>query len=688
MATHSVEDLGTMLTSRLIQADRAHRDRKKPAEVARTTRYIDWVVAGNFSTDRGKIDFSRWRALRQVYDAVPLDPNGWDETIMKPTQGGASIKALTFSLFLALRKKCRGAYFLPVAKLATTFSQDRFIHLIRDNPTIHRLMGDPGTPHRHQIVDEGSATTRRILESIIYFTYVGGTISTEALALDFLIFDEVQEMLLADMEKAQHRLDSATLAPNGMRGTILRVSTANFAGADIHYHFERSDGREFLSRCGCADWVNLSEQWDPQLGPLCIDKGNGSTPGVPTSRFFVCPKCKTILDDVQDGLFVARRPTEKRVGFHWAQMLSPEHNAESMYDSWINRIDTKNFYNRVLGLPYADPNTLPVQQSHLEEAQNRDLTWGMVHDDIEATFLGIDQMGALNVAVVKARVRGSDKQRVIWLEMIQAEDPWHRCAELMRRFKIKVCGVEALPNFNEAHRFAKEFAGKVFLVNYQDLAEELVVWGDRPREKVTVRRTDEMARTKYTAAVDQFRMMSFSLGKWVAGEIETPDARALVQEVRTDRGVHPTMICRDVLWLHLQRVALVTEYRQGKEDERRLRRAVKKVGIDPHFAFANMLCDVAWVRVFGTARLLYDETDLERGTTMTQGAPRPSGEMEQLKRGLGDRLARASLETCGTCVNFDASAGRGRCSFLNVFVTAETYKCGMYSPIPEEETYP
>jgi hypothetical protein len=32
----------------------------------------------------------------------------------------------------------------------------------------------------------------------------------------------------------------------------------------------------------------------------------------------------------------------------------------------------------------------------------------------------------------------------------------------MREFRVSVCAVEANPNFNEAHRFAHEFPGKVF----------------------------------------------------------------------------------------------------------------------------------------------------------------------------------------------------------------------------------
>src|SRR5712692_9838255 len=97
--------------------------------------------------------------------------------------------------------------------------------------------------------------------------------------------------------------------------------------------------------------------------------------------------------------------------------------------------------------------------------------------------------------------------------------------------------------------------------------------------------------------------MSWALGRWTAGEVETPDSRALTQRLRTKKGLEDVPVCKE-FWRHLKAVALVTELRQGKEDERRLRRAVKKLGIDPHFAFANMLMMVAMARAYGTDQML------------------------------------------------------------------------------------
>jgi len=64
---------------------------------------------------------------------------------------------------------------------------------------------------------------------------MGGLVTTESLPLDALVFDEVQQMSLAEIETAEQRLAASEL------GLILRVSTANFEDADIDYYWRRSD---------------------------------------------------------------------------------------------------------------------------------------------------------------------------------------------------------------------------------------------------------------------------------------------------------------------------------------------------------------------------------------------------------------------------------------------------------------
>ncbi|MEO6026744.1 MAG: phage terminase large subunit family protein [Candidatus Binatia bacterium] len=657
-------------------AEERRLKRFSPVEFAKRTPFANWAADGNFIADREPIDFSIWRYLRPIYEAVPMDPAGLDMVIMKSAQGGASILALLWTLWVMLRTRCQLAYFLPTAELALNFSRDRFIKLARENGEIHRLMGDPGSPYGARVVDEGSARARRILESIAYFTHITGRVTTEALPLDALVFDEVQEMLLADIEKAEERLSASPLQ------AILRISTANFAGSDIHYFYERSDQREFHTRCKCPSGIVLADAWDPRTGPLCIDRGNGSTPGVPRDWFYTCPRCRSIITDPQDGEFRPKNPGCSRIGFQFPQLLSPRQSPGRIIEKWERRVDTKNFYNRVLGRPYVDPNTQPVTEAHLNAAQNPDLTWApLPHRTGNRVFMGIDQMGQENYVIIKAKV--GDRMRLLHLEIIQNEDPWRRCTELMREFRVQIAVVESLPNFNEAHRFAREHEGKVFLASYHDQPDEILRWGDRLRDGTSVSRSDDAIRTPWTVSVDQYKMMAWSLAKWAGGEIETPDARVLTQCLRTRQGVRSVAVCRDVLWVHLQRVALVTEPTQGKEDERRFRRSVKKIGIDPHFAFANMLCDVAWVRAHGTTRMLFADEPAHRPSEKKK----PNSDMEQLTEAFPELFGSKDdhPSTCGDCIHFDAD--HQRCTEQNIGVEAKQLQCDLFILDTEDEDY-
>ncbi|MGH9893735.1 MAG: phage terminase large subunit family protein [bacterium] len=357
------------------------------------------------------MDLATWRYLRPIYEAVPRDPAGFELVIQKSAQGGASILSLLFVLWLALRGRYQIAYFLPTQAHALAFSTNRFIRLARENKAIHRLMGDPETPHARRVVDEGSASVRRLLSSIIYFTFMGGKITTEALPLDSLVLDEVQEMGLAEIQKAEERISASPLR------TILRVSTPNWEQSDINFFFQQSDQRWFHTRCNCPDGIVLAEAWDPKLGPLCIGKGNGTTPGIPVEPFYRCPRCDTIIEDPQEGEYIARNPGAKAVGFHFPQMLSPRQTAGDILEKWERRVDTATFYRRVLGRPYTDPDTQPVTEAHLSNAQNPDLRWGPPkRDQHDGVFMGVDQMGGDNRAVLVGRQYGSSRMRLLHLE--------------------------------------------------------------------------------------------------------------------------------------------------------------------------------------------------------------------------------------------------------------------------------
>jgi hypothetical protein len=641
---------------------------EQAAAAALGQSFFEWACKGCFLADRERLDFERWRYLGPIYEAVQ-DPAGLDLVIMKGAQAGASTMSMLVTLWLALRTRSQLAYFLPTADLAHNFSTIRFLKMVRDNPMIHAAMGDPDSPRARRVTNEGSASTRRLLQSVIYFTYVGGLVTTEAMPLDGLVFDEVQGMSLLDIERAEERMSASPLR------AVLRVSTPTFPASDIHHFYLGSDQREFHTRCRCTDGVVLADQWDPATGPLCIDRGNGSTPGVPRTPFWVCPRCKTVINNPQDGAYRAHNPRASRVGFHFPQLLSPRWNAAKFLAKWEQHISTQTFFSRVLGKPWADPTTMPITLEHLEAAQDPELRWGPPErNTTDAMYMGIDQMGGENYVVIKGRK--GNRMILLHLEIIQSADPWRRCAELMWRYDIAVAVVEALPNFNEAHRFAREHDGRVFVATYQEHQDELVLWGDRVRDSQAVRYSADEIRSPWTASVDQFKMMSWSLARLKNGEVHTPDARALTQSYRSDRGTQVVAICRDVFWPHLLGVALVTEPREGHEDERRYRTAVKKVGSDPHFAYANMLCDVAWVRE-GRRVEIWLPNDVDSQPERPRDPYR-----EQITAAFPECFIGHNRDLCcRTCVNYVAE--QRLCRHRDLLVEPQQPMCDAY--IPREE---
>ncbi|MDP3493358.1 MAG: hypothetical protein Q8R82_09590 [Hyphomonadaceae bacterium] len=106
---------------------------------------------------------------------------------------------------------------------------------------------------------------------------------------------------------------------------------------------------------------------------------------------------------------------------------------------------------------------------------------------------------------------------------------------------------------------------------------------------------------------EPFKCMSLSLARLVPTQCLFPGPNALVQDI-LEKGVRqPMALLKERVFLHFQRTALVTD--RLDEAERKYQRSVKKVGIDPHFSYANMLCDVAWSRAHGTATFILPAPD-------------------------------------------------------------------------------
>lgn len=609
-------------------------------------------------------------AMAWIYDQIPSTE---DEAyrlvlvLMKCAQVGFTVMEMLATIYLGLRfGPAIVGMFLPDMNLAGLKSTERFMPIVRSVPSVHDLMTQDAADGSGRKTGEGNVNRRRIADALFIFSWTSGRATTESVPMDILSFDEVQEMTLEQMEKTVERLSASPI-----RFTLMG-STANWPDADIHHWYKRGSQHRFHTRCKtCGEAKPLDDYF-----PECIkfDKD------LDIYRY-VCPNGHWI-DDTQYGEWIpdnpdADKPIDPRIpkkdrplrirSIHFPQFLSPTITAGEIIDSYNSATDMKNFFNRKLGKPYLDPSQVPVTLEHCHAAEADGIAAGVKWKTrARGTFMGIDQMGNFNVVVIKERLEDG-RQAVIHVEEIYSDDPFARCDELMVAYGVQCCVVEINPNYNDAKKFANRHKGKVFICDsFGTVKEGMIQWGDAPRLDTSDRRTSEEARDRYTLRMDQYKCMQVSMARIVEKQCLFPDRMGLVQEV-IEKGVKQVVPVLPRVFHHFTKTALVAE---KDEETNQYKRSVKKVGIDPHFSYANMLCDVAWSRAYGTSTFIMPE--IPKQEAQVDVVEKIS---EIVKVPLAD-LPALSGDVCGKCSAFDLDTRM--CTERHFLVRPEDPGCDLY----------
>ncbi|EAB4417309.1 hypothetical protein D7B12_17925 [Salmonella enterica] len=637
----------------------------KPGETFR--QWCERLAADGLKVDGHPFSLDDRPAMAWIYDQIPSTvQEAFRKTLvlMKCAQVGFTVMEMLAVIYLGLRfQPMTIGMFLPDMGLAGLKSSERFMPIVRTVPDVHRLMtmDDPNGNGRR--VGEGNVRTRRIGEAMFVFSWTSGRATTESIPMDCLSFDEVQEMTLEQMEKTRERLSASRL-----RYTLMG-STANWPDSDIHHWYKLGSQFEFETECPSCLAAKPLDQYFPE----CIRWDADSH-----KYRYVCERCGGWIDDPQRGKWVARNP-DAELGdspirsIHFPQFLSPTITPGDIIFAYNTATDMKNFFNRKLGKPYLDPSLVPVTLAHLnhcvEMGRRYNVRW---KTRARNTFMGIDQMGNFNVVVIKERLP-SGHQAVIHVEEIYSGDPFARCSELMESYGVVCCVVEINPNYNDAKRFSQRHPGKVFICNsFDSIKDGMIVWGDQAKISRSDVRLSEEAQDRYTLKMDQYKCMQVSMNRFLGDNPACllPDPQGLVQEV-IEKGIRQNMAVLPRMFYHLTKTALVAE---KDEETNKYTRSVKKIGIDPHFSYANMLCDVAWSRAFGTSTFILPDAG---GAAYGELKPEDIGVPETLVSTLNEiTSARYRADTCGNCLNYDEATGR--CSEIMMGVKGEDPGCAMY----------
>lgn len=587
-------------------------------------------------------------AMNFIYDLIPsthAEAFNRVDVIMKCTQVGFTVMEMLAMIYLSLKfAPAKIGMFMPVQNLAAGKSSERFMPIVRTIPAVYRMMTEKNASGTKG--GEGNVLTRNLGTSKFHFLWTTGKASTESNPMDVVSFDEVQEMEIAAMEKTRERMSASRI-----RYTLMG-STANWPDADIHWWYKKGTQHQFHTRCPhCGTGQVLDEHFPQCIGFDPNHPRQVQRPGEPTvygEYRYRCHSCNGWIDDPQNGEWIPKNPDADIRSVHFPQFLSPTISPREMITAYHEADDMKNYYNRKLGKPYTDPSQVPVNLEILNKCAEEGMALGLQWKrSARGTFMGIDQMGNFNVAILKERLPDG-RQAVVHLEYIYDADPFARCSELMADYGVQCCVVETLPNYNDAKRFANRHPGKVFLAGYGNMDGEMLAWGDSNKLDNSDRRTSDEERDRWTVRLDQYKCMQVSMKRFQNTICLFPDPDGLVQEV-VEKGDRKTVaVCKDVAFFHFTRTALIAE---KDEEEKKYRRRVVKVGIDPHTSYANMLCDVAWARAHGTSTFILPDVGApERGKLEPEaiGIPGQLGAvMEEIQ------AVKYYGDVCGRCINYD-----------------------------------
>lgn len=552
-----------------------------------------WSQYSGVEVDGHKFDFEQFRYLLPLY----MD-NCKDLTLIKSAQMGATVYLLLRILWFARYNNVKVGLYFPTKEGVEGMSKDRLKPLIASNRELIENMSDDvdtlGLKKIKNVKDR---------ESSIYMTYLGGQASKDSVPLDMVAFDEVRLVDLHDVYQACVRITASD------HKYKLFVSTAGKPGETIDKLYKMGHQAVWTIRCGCSKLGSEGGFVPSECFPDCVVEHKGEV-------YLRCPRCKYRIYDTQNGSYVVRNPGVEEHSYSISKFVSKKITIKEIWKDYKNAVagigSIQEFYNATLGRPYIDYEAQPVSMDILENCVNPDLKWAYdVTNRVKykGCAMGVDQRGGQNHVVIVSR-SPDNKPRIVHLEEIDDKNPryWEhgkpvtpfkRLYELMREFDVSMCICDAMPNFNEAHEFARTFPGRVFLSWYQDSSgPDVVKWSDKLKMKEAVKRGSKEIKLKWQVMLRRYDSLDASLALWGKRAIEIPEPNSLVQVYRNpETSIFEPQPIAKLLFTHLTSLIREEEPIDPKVHDGRTRTKYIYVGRDPHFAHAVNYAYFAFMRM-------------------------------------------------------------------------------------------
>ena len=590
-----------------------------------------------------RVQFDDWEHLKELYE----DTSRFLVLMAGAQTGKTALEFTHMTRNMFVEYGSLFGYYVPTNDLARTVSDQRFGPYLRTMDEIRPLLGQA----TDQVGGVNATQKKSLGNSTVLFLTSKGSASTESVPLAAIYLDEVRRMDRSSIERIQERY-SAQANP-----IDVKVSTAGYPNTSIHTYFLQGNQKHFHTDTDHPDGYVLSRNF-----PECIMDLRTATPAMirKVEHAFANagrPMCNMtedqrkqyplacyqdhrtgkIITNPREGWWQADRPSAYIASYQMPQMLSPMWNAGRVLDKFERNEDRQEFHNSMLGLPYIDEERRPVKDEHLAACINGELIWPANESyhwrkrHVRNATMGVDCQAGYLIAVIKT-LTPNGRGRILHVEVVYegspkrvGDNPWKRLAELMSEYDVRICVIDGMPHTNEALRFATAFRGRVWLATYTGGNSGMISWCDIATKKRKKGVSADIA-SRFRVLIHRTRGLQWSLGRWPLrmNEVPPPDRLWQPLPVRSDGRVElsarlqgndwrPVAVARDVFFWHQKcvmfenaiaptdKVKLGTAKVEASAVGKEKIEAVH-VEIDPHFAHANLYCDVALDRMVNGQR--------------------------------------------------------------------------------------
>lgn len=462
------------LTAAARQDDRAREDR---------TPFFDWSLKVP-EAKSGPLDFHRFPYLRELYSQEVADAE--EIAVQKSTQVGITTWAFRLTLYDADTRSYTGLYIFPTEDHVYDFSDERIEPAIK------------ASQYLLDRIEAGTVRNKGLKQIGRGFVYLRGSKSksgAQSIAADSLVFDEYDELDKVNLPQLERRVSGAEGA--GRIARVRRMGVPSIPGFGINKEFVKSDQRKWHVTCKrkkCSTEQELTfkdnVRWKNKGDNRVFRQGQDDPEGEVERAWRCCEKCGTEID-VSKGRWIATNPDASMVGYHVPRLIVPNTNLITLVNNSRKTApeEVTAFYNNDLGLPYSPSEASlsriailgacglggPIQ----EQSTNR-----MVKT------MGVDVAGSRPLTGRISEQLPDGRRRAVWIGEIES---FKGVIELIERFNVTMCAIDANPDSRSSRAVAATFPGRVVLVEYADRGQggsdpEPLVY-DPDKNKVRIART-------------------------------------------------------------------------------------------------------------------------------------------------------------------------------------------------------